>query len=180
VGGAAVEGEQMSHVLEKVKEEFFAILLPTVFFFVSLHIVAVIRALMARGTAYTPLSTFAIAISALILGKAVLIADLLPAINRFPDRPLAYNVMWKTGIFLLFATALHFGERWLEFARESHSATLGWDEMAAQIVWPHFWAIEILLFVLILLYCTARELVRVLGRERVTRIFFGPLPLPKF
>ena len=65
----------MSRVIEKVKEEFLAILPATAFFFVSLHLVAVIRTLMARGTAYTPLSTFAIAISALILGKAVLIAD---------------------------------------------------------------------------------------------------------
>lgn len=170
----------MSRFLEKVKEEFLAIVPPTVFFFVSLHVVAVIRALMARGTPYQPSSTVAIAISALILGKAVLIADLLPGINRFPERPLVYNVIWKTTLYLIFATAIHFAERWVEFARESHSVSLGWDEMTAQIVWPHFWAIEILLLVLVLLYCTARELVRVIGREKVTRIFFGPLPLPRF
>jgi len=169
----------MSHVIEKVKEEFLAVLPPTIFFFVSLHIVAVIRTLMARGTAYTPLSTFAIAISALILGKAVLLADLLPAVNRFPEKPLVYNVIWKTVLYLAMATAIHFAERWLDFARESHSVSVGWDEMAAQIVWPHFWAIEILLFVLVLLYCTSRELIRVIGRERVIRIFFGPLPLPQ-
>jgi hypothetical protein len=30
------------------------------------------------------------------------------------------------------------------------------------------------------MYCIGRELVRVIGRGRVLRMFFGPLPLPVF
>ena len=78
----------MHKVLEKLKEEFLAVLPPTIFFFVALHIVAVVRVLMAKGTHFEPLSTISILVAALILGKAVLIADLLPAINRYPDKPL--------------------------------------------------------------------------------------------
>jgi hypothetical protein len=52
--------------------------------------------------------------------------------------------------------------------------------LLASIIWPHFWAIQIILFVLILAYCMGRELVRVIGREKVLRTFFGPLPLPKY
>jgi hypothetical protein len=48
--------------------------------------------------------------------------------------------------------------------------------LLAEIIWPHFWAIQILLFVLIAIYCTMHELVRVIGKEKVLRIFFGPLP----
>ena len=33
-------------------------------------------------------------------------------------------------------------------------------------MWPHFWAIQIILFLLILVYCTAPELARVFERER--------------
>jgi hypothetical protein len=168
----------MSRVLEKTKEEFLAVLPPTLFFFVALHIVAVIRTLMARDTPYQPSGSVAIGVAALILGKAVLVADLLPSINRFPERPLAYNVMWKTGLYLLVATAIHFAERVVDFSLRADSLAAGWDKMAAEIVWPHFWAIEILLFVLILNYCIARELVRVIGRERIVRMFFGPMPVP--
>ena len=46
----------------------------------------------------------------------------------------------------------------------------------AEIVWPHFWAIQILLGVLILMYCVASELARVIGRDKLKAIFFGPLP----
>jgi hypothetical protein len=53
-------------------------------------------------------------------------------------------------------------------------------KLLAEIVWPHFWAVHIILFLLILMYCTVRELVRVIGRERMLRLFFGPMPLPAF
>ena len=52
--------------------------------------------------------------------------------------------------------------------------------LLAEIVWPHYWAIQIILFLLILMYCIGRELVRVIGRDKVVRMFFGPPPLPTF
>ena len=72
----------MHKIFEKLKEEFFAILPPTIFFFLALHLLTFIRLLMARGSNFQPLSTISIAIASLILGKAVLIADMLPPINR--------------------------------------------------------------------------------------------------
>jgi hypothetical protein len=45
--------------------------------------------------------------------------------------------------------------------------------MLAETVWPHFWAVQILLLLLILLYCTIRELVRIIGRDRILAMFFG-------
>ena len=65
----------MHKLIEKLKEEFFAILPPTIFFFVALHLLTFIRILMATGSHFQPLSTMSIAIASLILGKAVLIAD---------------------------------------------------------------------------------------------------------
>ncbi len=43
----------------------------------------------------------------------------------------------------------------------------------------HFWAIQIILFVLIAIYCTIHELARVIGKEKILRIFFGPMPAPQ-
>jgi hypothetical protein len=165
----------MSKLSTKLKEEFFALLPPTIFFFVALHIVAFVRVLMLKGTGISPVST--IAVAALILGKAVLIADMLPMINRFPNKPLIYNVAWKTLIYLLAATLIHYLERLIDFWRQTGGFVAGNQKLLAEIVWPHFWAIQIILFVLIVMYCTMHELVRVIGREKVLRIFFGPLPV---
>jgi hypothetical protein len=170
----------MKNAGAKIKDEFLALIPPTVFFFLALHIVALIRALMTKAAGITPLSTISIAVAALILGKAVLIADMLPLINRYPKEPLIYNVAWKTMIYLLISTLIHYLERLFEFSRQAGGVVAGNKRLLEEIVWPHFWAIQIVLFVLILTYCTARELVRVIGKDRMRWIFFGPRPLPEF
>ncbi len=87
----------MSRLSAKLAEGFRAVLPPTIFFFIMLHIVALIRVLMLKGTGIAVSTPLQVTLGALILGKAVLIADHLPLINRYPDKPLAYNVAWKGG-----------------------------------------------------------------------------------
>jgi hypothetical protein len=163
----------------KLKEEFFKLLPPTIFFFLALHIVMFVRVLMLKGTGVAPSSSVSIAVAALILGKAVLIADMLPMINRLPNKPLIYNIAWKTVIYWLISAAIHYLERLVDFWRQAGGFVAGNEKLWAEIIWPHFWAIQILLFVLIAIYCTMHELVRVIGREEVLRIFFGPMPVPQ-
>jgi len=121
-----------------------------------------------------------IAIAALILGKAVLVADMLPPINRYPGKPLVYNIAWKTAIYLFVATLIHYLERLIDFSRQAGGFVAGNQKLLAEMVWPHFWAAQIIVFLLILVYCTAHELVRVIGKEKMLRLFFGPMPLPAF
>ena len=168
----------MSKLPAKIKEEFLEILPPTIFFFVALHIVAFIRVLILEGTGLAPATSVSIAVAALILGKAVVIADLLPFINRFPEKPLLYNVAWKTAIYLVVAGVVHYLERLVDFWREAGGLVAGNEKLLAEIVWPHFWAVQIFLFVLILMYCTMHEFARVVGGDKVKRMFFGPLPIP--
>ena len=165
--------------MAKLKEEFFKILPPTIYFFVALHIVMFIRVLMLKGTGVALSSSISIAVAALILGKAVLIADMVPMINRFPNKPLIYNVAWKTLVYWLMATLIHYVERLVDFWRQTGGFVAGNRKLLAEIIWPHFWAIQIILFVLIAMYCMMHELVRVIGKEKVLRIFFGPMPAPE-
>ena len=165
--------------MTKLKEEFFKLLPPTIYFFVALHLVMFVRVLMLEGTGLSPYSSASIAVTALVLGKAVLVADMLPLINRFPNKPLIYNITWKTVIYLLISAVLHYLERLIDFWRETGSLVAGNEKLLSVIVWPHFFAIQILLFVLIAMYCTVHELVRVIGREKALRIFFGPMPAPQ-
>ena len=179
--GRTVAGRSQSKGshMKKLKEEFFKILPPTIFFFVALHIIMFIRILMLEGTGLSPYSSASIAVTALILGKAVLIADMVPMINRFPNKPLIYNVAWKTLIYWLMATLIHYVERLIDFWRQAGSFVAGNKKLLSEIIWPHFWAIQIVLFVLIAMYCMMHELVRVIGKEKAMRIFFGPMPAPE-
>ena len=166
----------MSKLFAKVKEEIIEVLPPTIFFFITLHLVAIVRVLMLKGSGIAVSTPLQVTVAALILGKAVLIADLLPFINLYPHKPLIYNVVWKTTIYVLVAALVHYLERLADFWKEAGSLVAGNQKLLAEIVWPHFWAIQILLVVLLLMYCTLHELVRVLGRDKILEIFFGTQP----
>lgn len=164
----------MSNISEKIKEEVLELIPPTIFFFITLSLVAVIRLLMVRGTGLQVSSVAQITVGALILGKAVVIADLLPFINRFPQHPLAYNIAWKTLIYTLVAMLIHYVERLIDFWKEAGGFIAGNEKLLAEMVWPHFWAIQIILVVLILNYCTLHEISRVLGPGKLREMFLGP------
>ena len=165
----------MRRLFAKLKEEFFAVLPPTLFFFFALHIVAFIRVLMLKGTGLPVMSSISVTIAALVLGKAVLIADMLPIINRYPEKPLVYNIAWKTLLYLLVSLVVHYLEHLVDFWRETGNPVTANERLLAEIVWPHFWAIQIILLVWILMYCTVRELIRVIGGAKMRAMFFGPL-----
>ncbi len=165
----------MSELATKIKAEFKDLLPPAIFFFVVLHLVAILRILMLEGTGIALGTSASITVGALILAKAVLIADLLPFINRYPDKPLVYNVAWKTAIYVLIATLLHYLERLVDFWREAGGLVAANHKLLTETVWPHFWAIQILLVVLVLMYCTTREVIREVGGDKVRQMFFGPL-----
>jgi hypothetical protein len=167
----------MGKAREKIEEELLALLPPAVFFFLSLHLVWFIRVLVLEGTAISVGTSVSVTVGALVLGKAVLIADLLPFINRFPGKPLVYNIAWKTAIYLVASGVLHYLERLVEAWREADGLVPANELLLSEMVWPHFWALQIVLLLLILIYCTAVEAVRVVGRERLRRMFFGPLPV---
>ena len=101
----------------------------------------------------------------------------MPLINRFPDKPLSHNVTWKTLIYLLVSALIHYLERLIDFWRQAGSLAAGNQKSLAEMVWPHFWAIRLILLVLIAMCCTIHELVRVIGRDKLLRICFGPLPV---
>ena len=102
---------------------------PTLFFFVALHLVALIRVLMLKGTGITLNTLWQVTVAALILGKAVLVADMLPFINRYPDKPLIYNIAWKTTIYVLVALLVHYLEHLVDFWRADRESGRGQPEV---------------------------------------------------
>jgi hypothetical protein len=166
----------MSKLTTTLKHEFLEMLPPTIFFFVILHIVALIRTLITQGTGLSLSTSGSVTIAALVLGKSVLFANLLPFINRFPEKPLIWNVGWKTAIYTLVALFVHYLERLYEYWKEAPDIFAANHLLIEQMDWARFWAIQILLVTLIINYCTIAELGRLIGRDRLKAMFFGPMP----
>jgi hypothetical protein len=167
------EGVDVSKVWATVKHEFHEVLPPTIFFLISFHIVLLDRALMLREYGVQASAMAGATVAALLVAKVVLIADKLPVINRFPEKPLMYNVLWKSVIYIGVSLLVHYLEHLVPLWWRMGSIADANAHMWAEVVWPHFWAVQLWLIVLIFVYCALRELVRVIGRQRVLQIFFG-------
>ena len=163
----------MSKLWTTAKREFYEILPPTIFFFIAFHIVVLERALMAKEYGIRLSSTVGATVNALLVAKVVLFADMLPIVNRFPEKPLIYNVVWKTAIYVVASTFVHYLEHLVPVWWRMGSFRAANEHLGSEIVWPLFWGIQVWLIVLMFLYCLARELIRVIGRDQVWKILFG-------
>jgi hypothetical protein len=167
----------MKNALSRLKHELVEAVPPAIFFFIAFQTIAFTRALMLEEYGIRVSTFMAATVAALVVAKVVLIVDLLPFVNRFPEKPLIYNVAWKTMIYLGAALIVRYIEHLIPFVREHGSLALANRHLFKEVVWPHFWAVQIWLLVHFFIYCSFRELIRVLGRERVRRMFLGPVGL---
>ena len=100
----------MNQLGQRIKKEVREVLPPTIFFLIAFHILALFRALMLRQHGVEISAVAGATVAALVVAKVVLLADLLPFVNRFPEKPLIYNVVWKTAIYMLAALVVHYLE----------------------------------------------------------------------
>lgn len=163
----------MSKLTDTIKHEFREVLPPTIFFFAAFNIIAVTRVLMLNRYGIEADSFIAATVGALVVGKVVLLADKLRLINRFPDKPLIYNVVWKTAVYVIAAFFVRYAEHLLPLVGEYGGIASASSHLLAELEWPRFWAIQIWLSVLLFVYTSFRELTRVVGREAIMSMFFG-------
>lgn len=166
----------MSKLSATIKREFMELLPPTIFFFVILHIVAIIHALLTKGTGIALPKSAAVTLGAIVLGKSVLLANLLPFVNRFPEKPLIWNIGWKTLLYTVVAMVVHYLEQLFEFWRHAPDLVTANHELVVRFNWAHFAGIQLLLVTMIAIYCVLAELARVIGEKKFKTMFLGPMP----
>jgi len=164
----------MSRIVARLKHEFGEVIFPTVFFFMTFQLIAYTRDLYLEQHGIHVTTVAAAAIAALVVAKIIVVVDHLPFMNRFPDKPLIYNILWKTCIYVLATLVVRYVENIFPFLMETHDFVQANHQLLEAIIWPRFWATQIWLSVLFLIYVALRELVGALGRERVFHMFFGP------
>jgi hypothetical protein len=148
---------------------------PNYLFFIAFMLITVTQRLILREYG-VPLTGFAAAIiGALLVGKVVLLTDKLAFVDKFPNpkHPLIYNIVWKSSIYFIATLLFRYVEHLIPLLREHEDFMIANQHLLTEIIWAHFWLIQMWLVVLFFLYCTIRELVRAIGREEIMRLFFG-------
>jgi hypothetical protein len=165
-------------IVSTIRHELREMLPPTLFFLIAFNLLALTVTLVSETAGIDPVTHAAASIGALIVGKSVLIADHLPFVNRYPERPLIWNTVWKAAIYFMVTAAVRVAEALISAATDAYGFRAGLAHEVATIDWGRFWAVQLWLAVLFLVYTAFRELSRAVGRGRVGAMFFGPLPAP--
>src|SRR5215471_18584042 len=93
----------MSISLAKVKEEFRKLLVIAVFFSIGFCLIHLSNRLLIEGSGIALPGITKSLIGGLIVAMVLLIVDLLTFVNAFPHKPRAYNIGWKSSLYVIAA-----------------------------------------------------------------------------
>jgi hypothetical protein len=159
----------MRPIAETIRHEIRELLPAVIYFVITFNIIGFTKVLMLREYGITVSTFVGATFGALLVAKAVLIVGVLPFMEPFRKMPITYNVLWKTLLYTLAAFVIQLIEEIIRSLFKHDSLAPAWD-----MLWrPHFWGIQIWLVMVLLVFCTFRELIRVLGPEKAMAIFLG-------
>lgn len=162
----------MNKIIAHIKKELLGVLPAFIFFLIMFHILVITKALTLKEYGITYGASAVAVIGALIVAKAILIADRIPFLNLYPKKPLIWNVALKTVVFGVIIFLFLVVEEMIHQGRRYGSFVIGCEHLKTDVKWPVFWVREIWLTVLLFFYCAAIELARVIGADKIKEIFF--------
>lgn len=164
----------MKNILDRLREEIRKILGTALFFSISFCLILLSDKLMVRGSDIELASFARAVIGGLIVAKILLIVDLLPFIDAFRGKALVYTILWKTPIYVVASLVFRYLDPLVGSLFKGMGLTAAHQQAVQEFMQPKFWAIEIWVAFLLLIFLTMKELTRALGKDEVRRIFLGP------
>lgn len=163
----------MKKVFTFLKHEFIEVLPPTLFFLVVFHVTAFIRGLAIQEFGITLTSAGQATVGALIVGKAILIANKFKFLSIFENHQQVITVLWKVFIYSLVVVLFQYLEHMIPLISEHGDFMVAHHHLLEHIIWPKFWATHIVMAVFLAFYVGAVEVIDVIGKERFWNIFMG-------
>src|SRR5215469_5460433 len=156
--------------------QFLEILPPTIFFVVGFNLIVLTTNLILSDYS-GQFTSFMIAMtSALIVAKALLVANTMPVIHRYDRAPLIRPILFKTFFYWMAVFIVRLLEHWIRYLRRDYVFGGFVPHVQATFSWDRFFAIQLWIFVLFLIYVTATEINRLFGHGELSRIFFTSRP----
>ena len=117
---------------------------------------------------------FIATISALVVGKVVLVAEMMPLLRRFDGEPLAKPILFKTVVYTLLVFVARLLEAFIHYVAGGGAVGRGGfiEEQLGSFSWHRFIATQMWIFVLFLVYVTANEVNQLLGDGELFKILF--------
>ena len=157
--------------------ELREILPPLIFFFVGFNLIVLTTNLILADYSVAVGNFMLATTGALVIGKAVPVANAMPFIRRYDRAPLIQPILFKTLVYWVAVFIARLLEALVEFwLVQGHPLGEFLPHLASTFSWDRFAAIQIWILVLFLIYVTASELSRLLGAGEMWRIPFTHRP----
>src|SRR5215472_8114649 len=157
--------------------EFLEILPPTIFFLIGFNLIVLTTNLILAEYEAQFASFMIATVSALVIAKAVLVANAMPAIRRYDRAPLIRPILFKTVFYWAAVFIIRLLEHWVRYRFGGDYVFGGFvPHVVATFSWDRFIAIQLWIFVLFLMYVTASEFNRLFGHGELSRILFTYRP----
>jgi hypothetical protein len=156
--------------------ELYEILPPVIFFFIGFNLIVLTTNLILADYSAAVGSFMLATTGALVVGKAVLVADAMPFLGRYDRAPLLEPILYKTLVYWVFVFIARLLEALVEFLMHGHPLREFLPHLASTFRWHHFAAVQIWILVLFLIYVTISELNQLFGHGELRRIFLTRRP----
>ena len=161
----------------RILHEFREVLPPTIFFFVGFNFVVFTTNLLVAQYSVAVSNFMLATVAALVIGKAVLVANHLPLLRRYDRAPLIQSILFKTAFYWVIVFFARLLERFVHFSLIERNP-LGdfFPYLVTTFSWHRFSAISLWILVLFLIYVTASEFSQLFGPGELQRLFFTYRP----
>lgn len=161
-----------SSTLAFVVKELKEMVPPTVFFAVGFNLIVLTTQLILDNYGVQFANFMLATTAALVVGKSVLVANAMPFLGRFNTAPLIWPVLYKAGVYFAVVSVVRFLEKLVEYMVHGGTFAGITDYVTTHFTWDRFFAIQIWILVLFLVYTFITELNARFGDGELYRILF--------
>jgi hypothetical protein len=159
-----------------ILHEWLEMLPPTIFFFVGFNFIVLTTNLLVAQY-LVAVSNFMLAtLAALVVGKAVLVANKMSLLRRYDRAPLVQPILYKTAFYWVVVFFVRLLERFVHFALEGNPPGDFPSYLVTTFSWHRFLAVSLWILALFLIYVTAIEFSHLFGPGELRRLFFTSRP----
>jgi len=165
------------HIGARLLHEAREALPPTLFFFVGFNFIVFTTNLLLADYSIAVSSFMLATLGALVVGKAVLVANAMPYVRRYDRAPLIRPILFKTVFYSVIVFLARLLERFFHFSvieRDPPGDFVAY--LMTTFSWHRFAAVNLWILVLFLIYVTASEVAHLFGRGELWRLFFTSRP----
>lgn len=160
-------------MIRALKNEIGHVIPVFLFFFIAFVIINETESFLLKKAGLHPYSLLDLSIAAALIAKIFLVIDHLPTSRFFLKKPLIYLVAFKTLLYWFVAFIVRMGIRFFPYLYGNDGFSRESERFLNEVNWPLLVSVQCWYLMLFFLFVTSRELARVIGREKIRKIFFG-------